>query len=72
MKLQANPNALSLATQKSISEPDEKLISLSVTKRARMGEKFMECEPNVPDHFELINEFTNKYEYFLEGRIRDI
>ena len=53
-------------------EQDEKTTDLQVTKRKREPEMFLESEAPFEIKFQLAGEFTNKYEYFMQGRVNEI
>ena len=51
---------------------NERKVELNVTRRVRLPEKFMESESALPNQFQLAEEFTGKYEYWMKGRADEI
>ena len=53
-------------------DQDTKTTDLQVTKRIRDPDMFLESESPFEAKFQLAGEFTNKYEYFMQGRVNEI
>ena len=53
-------------------QDDLKLIDFNISKRVRDPEKFIESESPFTSQFQLSNEFTSKYEYFMTGKVAEI
>ena len=48
------------------------MTDLQITKRIRDPEMFLESESPFTSKFKLEKEFTNKYEYYMQGKVDDI
>lgn len=51
---------------------EKELVKLEIQKRLRGPGMYLECEPAFNSQFQLINEFTGKYTYYMEGKVKDI
>ena len=62
----------SLLAKKMKLEEEKKVIDLSIQSRLRDPKKFLECDSAFTSEFHLTNEFTKKYEYKMQGKLKDV
>lgn len=51
---------------------DPKPVDLSITSRRRDPTKYMEAEATFYSQFQLLDEFSKKYEYKMQGKLKNI
>ena len=53
-------------------DKEKKLVDFSVSKRVREQNSFLECENAFVQKFQLVDEFTKKYEYRMQGKLKEV